>query len=122
VRYVYERPVAEVPTAELARILRACIRDAERAHIDSPQYVAALIGSGHTLEARALWQELAKRMAASPSRRLWQPVLSHILEHGPLARRLLGAAGRQPSRERLAAVYAKLCACLERGALFDPSI
>jgi hypothetical protein len=54
-------------------------------------------------------------------RALWQRYLSFVLERGPLARRLVSAAGADPSRDRLGRVYGSLCECLERGALFDPS-
>jgi glutamate---cysteine ligase / carboxylate-amine ligase len=117
---LYQRESVMLPTGELARLLRACVRDGERACIDSPAYVEALIGERRPFEARELWARLGERMACAPRAALWQPVLDFVLERGPLARRLLAAAGREPSRERLAGVYAKLCECLEHGALFDP--
>jgi glutamate---cysteine ligase / carboxylate-amine ligase len=102
------------PSAELAEILRACIRDGERAHIDSPVY-------GARGEAREVWRVLAQRMRDAPHRTLWQPFVDFVLERGPLARRLLDAVGKDASREDLARLYAKLCECLEHGSLFEPS-
>lgn len=43
VEFLYRREPAALPTGELARLLRACTRDAERAEIDSPAYLDALI-------------------------------------------------------------------------------
>lgn len=53
-------------------------------------------------------------------RALWQPIVERTLAHGPLARRLLQAAGEHPSREQLAGLYAHLCECLRDGVFFDP--
>jgi carboxylate-amine ligase len=115
VQLFYDEPEAqEADTDELASILLACMRDAERARIDSPLY-------GRRGEARELWRHLALRMHGAPHRALWAAYLDFVLEHGPLARRLVAAAGREPRREDLARLYAKLRACLEQGQLFDPS-
>jgi gamma-glutamyl:cysteine ligase YbdK (ATP-grasp superfamily) len=100
-------------TAELAEILRACMRDGERARIDSPVY-------GARGEAREVWGALAQRMRDAPHRALWQPFLDFVLEKGPLARRLVQAVGNHVSRENLARLYAKLCECLENDRLFEP--
>jgi len=40
------------------------------------------------------------------------------MEHGPLARRILHAIGRDFSRAKLQAVYRELCRCLEAGRMF----
>jgi glutamate---cysteine ligase / carboxylate-amine ligase len=115
VRLFYEEDrKPQPPTAELARILRACIRDGERARIDSPVY-------GARGEAREVWRALAARMRDAPHRALWQPFVDFVLEKGPLARRLLAAVGNDTRRENLARLYAKLCECLAHDRLFDPS-
>jgi carboxylate-amine ligase len=112
---------ADIPTAELARVLRTCIRDAERARVDSPAYLEVLSGRTLVCDAGELWACIARRLNQSEHRALWQPFVDFVLTHGTLARRLLRASGPQPSRTRLARVYGSLCECLERGALFDPS-
>jgi carboxylate-amine ligase len=115
VHLLYEEPrPLEADTEELVGILLACMRDAERARIDSPLY-------GRRGEAREVWRFLAARMAGAPHRALWQPYLEFVLERGPLARRLLAAAGGEPRREELARLYAELRTCLARGRLFDRS-
>lgn len=93
--------------------LKSCARafSTESARIDSPLY-------GVRGEAREVWQALAQRMRDAPHRGLWQPFVDFVLDKGPLARRLLDAAGNDASREDLARLYAKLCECLEHGFLF----
>jgi hypothetical protein len=46
--------------------------------------------------------------------------LAVIRDHGPLARRLVQALGPAPDRARLAAVYGRLCDCLEAAEPFLP--
>jgi carboxylate-amine ligase len=115
VRLFYEdNRKPEPDTGELSTIFLACMREAERARIDSPLY-------GRRGKAREVWAFLAQRMSGAPHRALWQPYLDFVLDKGPLARRLLQAAGSEPAREELAQLYAKLCRCLARGRVFDPS-
>jgi glutamate---cysteine ligase / carboxylate-amine ligase len=121
VRFLYRPDLPSMATGELARLLRACMRDAERAEIDSPAYLDALIGRSQPCTAAELWEALIARMPDAPHRTLWQPVLENILMRGPLARRLLRAVGESPSREELAALYAHLCECLQDGIFFDAS-
>jgi glutamate---cysteine ligase / carboxylate-amine ligase len=114
VRLFYEENRGPQPdTGELVEILLACMRDGERARIDTPLY-------GGRGEAREVWAHLARRMRDAPHRRLWGPYLEFVLERGPLARRLLGAAGTAPSRTQLARSYAQLGECLAHGRLFVP--
>src|SRR5687767_3264076 len=114
VQFFYEENRPEPPTNALVPILLACIRDAERARIDSPVY-------GRRGEAREVWHFLAQRMREARHRTLWQPFMERVLDKGPLARRMLHAVGPAPSRNDLARLYAKLCECLDRGQRFDPS-
>jgi hypothetical protein len=51
----------------------------------------------------------------------WRRPLEVILDQGPLARRILAATGSRPSRQRLAAVYRRLCDCLRAGEIFLPA-
>jgi glutamate---cysteine ligase / carboxylate-amine ligase len=110
-----------LPTGELARVLDACLNDAEQARIESPEYLHALGAGPQPLQARELWAALAERMAGAPHRALWRPTLDFILARGPLARRMLEAVGADPSREALARLCRQLCECLENDRRFDPS-
>ena len=66
-----------------------------------------------------LWRQLAMRLLPKESP-AWS-ALEVIFAEGPLARRLLGALGHDPDRDRLAAIYRQLADCLERGELFRVS-
>ena len=112
----------EMPTAALAAILQGCIRDADAAVIADGTYLRLLGFPGERCTAGELWRHLIGRMLAGDPQqeRYWGAPLNTILEHGPLARRLLRAAGAEPSREHLASVYGRLCDCLQAGQPFLP--
>lgn len=111
----------EMTTAVLAGILQACIRDAGEAEIGHAPYLRLLDFPGERCTASMLWRHLIERMMAdAPHQRQWAEPLETILRHGPLARRILRAAGTQPSRPQLQAVYRALCDCLHDGQLFLP--
>ncbi|HYC43468.1 MAG TPA: glutamate-cysteine ligase family protein [Noviherbaspirillum sp.] len=112
----------EMSTAALARILQECIRDADEAEIDNGAYLRLLDFPGERCTASALWRHLIERMMADDPRhdQHWTIPLEAILHHGSLARRILRAAGSQPSRPQLQAVYRTLCDCLHNGQPFLP--
>jgi gamma-glutamyl:cysteine ligase YbdK (ATP-grasp superfamily) len=116
---LYRDGAPALPSAALAQVLRACMRDGERARIEFADYLAALTGQASACSAADAWARIAARMPDAPHRALWQPVLDKILARGPLARRLLCAVGQTPSRKALAALYEHLCECLEHGVFFD---
>lgn len=110
---------AKIPTRELAAILRACIRDAEQAVIDNPDYLALLGLERRPTQAREVWARLLNDMTADGEiSQEWLAPLRLILEYGPLSRRILDAVGRDSSRERLEAVYRELCQCLQEGRMY----
>jgi len=106
-----------MPTAALADILHACIRDGERALIDDSAYLRLLDYPALRCTAGELWGHLldaSYRVIPPP----WREPLNILREEGPLGRRLLRAAGPAPARGRLEAVYRELCDCLAQGRLF----
>jgi carboxylate-amine ligase len=108
-----------IATGTLAGILHACIRDAEQAVIDDAAYLALFGYPGQRCQARELWRHLIGRMPREGDAGAWREPLQHILEHGPLARRILRAVGSDYSRAHLQAVYSALCGCLQDGRMFD---
>ncbi|MDP2013660.1 MAG: glutamate--cysteine ligase, partial [Actinomycetota bacterium] len=64
-----------------------------------------------------LWRHLIEMTSLDRSAH-WREPLRVMLEHGPLARRILRAVGPGGSKARLQAVYRALCDCLEAGRLF----
>jgi glutamate---cysteine ligase / carboxylate-amine ligase len=112
-----------VPTDELARILGATVREGERARVDQPRYLERLgIPGTAPRSAGAIWRELAAGIGTGPGEPLeeWAEPLGVILEAGPLARRLLRAAGPAPDRPRLRRVYGALADCLRDDRPFRP--
>jgi len=111
----------KVTTEQLHAILLATIRDADEAVVNEPAYLRILGMQGRdACTARELWQHLFGQLGAkSPFlvNEFYSP-LRHILENGPLARRILRAIGPDPTRTRLEAVYRALSDCLSRGQLF----
>ncbi|MCP5515975.1 MAG: glutamate--cysteine ligase [Verrucomicrobiales bacterium] len=111
------------PTEPLAALLIDAIHRGEQAPIPEPDYRALF---GLTAKSAAnvgdLWRHLADELwpAGSPEAGQWRPILDVILEHGPLARRILKATGPAPARDALEGVYRQLCDCLAEGRLFDP--
>ncbi|HQS82051.1 MAG TPA: glutamate-cysteine ligase family protein [Thiobacillus sp.] len=104
-------------TDALANILLACIRDADQAVIDDAGYLRLLGLSDRQYRAGELWRHLINRTALNRST-FWVETLRVMLEHGPLARRILRAVGPACSKDRSHAVYVELCDCLEAGKLF----
>ncbi len=107
-------------TADLAAILQACVRDAEETRIDHRAYLGLLGYPDQHCTANELWRFLVARMMEDDAEnaRQWRAPLQVMLDHGPLARRILRAAGGDFSRARLRAVYGRLCDCLQEGAMF----
>lgn len=105
-----------IRTDDLADILLACIRNGDLAVIEHKEYLHLLGFPGPRCEAGELWRYLLGAMEDSS----WRPALETILDHGPLARRILEATGLEPDRARLTEVYRELCGCLENGRPFLP--
>lgn len=108
------------PTESLAELLRACLRDAEQTPVEDPVYLALLGLPPARCTAGEVWRRtIADWWAREPAQRLaWGEPLGVILEHGPLARRILRAAGGECPRARQEAVYRSLCDCLAQGCPF----
>jgi glutamate---cysteine ligase / carboxylate-amine ligase len=105
----------------LAEILFATIRDADETTIRDIDYLQLFGIDGRTpLSAGELWRRLAGCLG--PNCRSADPSLSeaveHLVEWGPLARRILTVVGPNPSRDRLLAVYRELADCLAAGRMF----
>jgi gamma-glutamyl:cysteine ligase YbdK (ATP-grasp superfamily) len=108
-------------TEPLHDLLQATIRHADRAVISNADY-RRLFGleDREPVTAGDIWKHLAE--AAGPDSRSEhnsvRPAVRTLLEHGPLAKRILTAVGPEPGREQIAAVYRQLCDCLATGRMF----
>lgn len=112
-----------IGTDRLAAVLFACTRTAEQTVIDDAGYLKLLGFQGSRCTARELWCHLIEQMQ-SGERRLAAARLKPLqvmLDHGPLARRILRATGGDYSRAHLAGIYRRLCECLHQGRMFVPA-
>jgi carboxylate-amine ligase len=107
-----------ISTDRLAKLLSACIRDADQAVIDDADYLHLLGLSDRQYQAGDLWRHLVTRTGLNRST-VWAGPLGVILERGPLARRIVQALGEDRSTARLQQVYRELCDCLETGRMFE---
>ena len=111
-----------MPTASLATIFQACVREAEQALVENEEFLVLLGYAGSSCSAGELlaWliDELlqAEAMPATAAQ-----MLRAIIRHGPLARRIVRALDGDTRHERLVAVYRELCDCLDSGRLFLPA-
>lgn len=111
----------EMSTAVLATMLQDCVRDGEQALIGNPAYLHLLGVPEQRCSANTVWRHLVARMMEGGHAQPWSQPLQTILEHGPLARRILRALGDDCSPPRLRAVYGELCDCLQEGRMFAPT-
>ena len=109
-----------LPTPVLSQILAACTRDAEQALINDAQYLSVLGFPGRSCTAQTLWTHLGNTLQQHQALHsiLWQSHLKVILEHGPLARRILRALNGNFSRSGMHALYRRLSAGLQQGVHF----
>lgn len=106
-----------IGTDALAKILHACIRDAEQAVIDNTEYLRLLGFPERHCQAGELWRHLIEVSPPEDSGH-WREPLRVMLEHGPLARRILRTVGQDASKAHLQAICGALCDCLEEGRMF----
>lgn len=108
-------------TEPLAQLLRDVARDAERTAIQLPGY-ARLFGAGERQAAKAqsLWRHLAEQPGfRDDMEAASREAFDVILEHGPLARRIVTALNSGSSSPR---IYRQLCDDLAAGRMFLPHV
>jgi carboxylate-amine ligase len=113
----------QIGTDALASIFLACIRDAEQAMVDDTRYLELMGFPGRRCTAQELWHHLIGEMQQADryATALWGEPLQIILQHGPLARRILQAVDRDESITHLQAIYRQLCDCLHSGRMYLPT-
>ena len=107
------------PTAPLRTILLETIRDADQAVITNPQYLKSF-GWPHRRHCTAgeLWQHVLTATDLCSALSPWAQPLQIMVQHGPLARRILQALPDNFSPDHLQAVYRRLCMGLTSNTLF----
>ncbi len=107
-----------IPTEALASLLDAAIRDGDRAKLSDRRLIELLGLRGNPTTAGA-WERLLGRAAGPSGQPPFVGALERILARGPLARRILRAAGADPAPARLRTVYRRLCECLAEDTPFS---
>jgi hypothetical protein len=104
-------------------MLQSTIRDAELAAIHVPQYLRQFgiePGSRGSMTAGELWRDVLGRVGVPDA--TWPAgtavALRMILDHGPLARRIVRSLGGRASESAIRSVYQRLCDCLATGRGF----
>ena len=114
-----ERDVSADPSTDsLAKLLDRAIRDGERAVAEEPALLAALGVRRDRLPLGELWARLLDAEPPEDPAGEWAEPLETILRHGPLARRLLAAAGPTPGRAELRRLAGELGRCLDANEPF----
>lgn len=110
---------ARFPTAELAGLLAAAMREGPHAALANSAY-AGLLGAADPVPASlgGLWRQLAEGAFDGPAE--LEAPLQLILGGGTLAERILRALGPDFGHEELRSVYLRLCDCLAAGSSFRP--
>jgi gamma-glutamyl:cysteine ligase YbdK (ATP-grasp superfamily) len=113
------RDVRSDPSTEsLARLLDAAILGGERAVAEDRGLLATLGVRKDRIALGELWARLLDADPPDDPSGEWTEPLQGILGHGPLARRLLEAAGADPGRDDLRRVMAELGRCLDANETF----
>lgn len=109
---------ASLSTDQLVQVLSSTVRQADEARITDSAYLRSLGLDMTSASTRGIWQELYQRVELDlPAEQ--RRALELILDKGPLARRMLNAAGRSPRAETLTELAAQLCNCLAENKLFE---
>ncbi len=109
---------ADPSTEALARLLDRAILEGERSVVEEPHLLAALGVKADRIPLGELWARLLDADPPEDPEGEWTGPLEVILRHGPLARRLLEAAGTEPGRNDLRRVVAELGRCLDVNETF----
>jgi hypothetical protein len=107
------------PVQPLSAILLEVIQHADLAVISQPRYLQAFgFPDGPRCTAGELWQYLLEASRVLETHPGWTQPLRTIVQHGPLARRVLRAVQEEPTRARIHTVYQALRQCLATGTVF----
>lgn len=109
------------PSDPLADLLKLVVRDGDRTVIANADYLKTFgYTKSSSCTAGELWKHLFEQVArhAPGSLDHCSRELDVMVTQGPLSRRILKALSGDTSRAKLHEVYARLCDCLQEGAMF----
>lgn len=107
-------------TEVLAQMLDQTIRSAQLAVLENAEYLALFDYPANKASASELWQHILQQLLKNGNTALevCKKELNVIIKEGTLAFRIVTAIGKDHSYENIAAVYRKLCDCLEHDKMF----
>lgn len=112
--------LTSISTSALAEIFLDFNAEADQGIIMNRGFLDIFSFPDRKCNGREFWHYLRESVAFEDNGNpLLAPALDHILNRGPLARRMIRATGKDVKRSRLEETFRRLCDCLERGELFD---
>ncbi|MBP6389461.1 MAG: glutamate--cysteine ligase [Flavobacteriales bacterium] len=103
---------------DLLAIFKQVIRDAGKAEIIDRDFLVMFgVMKEERMTAQRLWEHIVQELRSELSEGA-QEVITHILQHGCLARRILGRTGASPNADTVRKVYAEIAECLQEDRLF----
>jgi gamma-glutamyl:cysteine ligase YbdK (ATP-grasp superfamily) len=114
-----ERDITRDPSTEsLARLLDRAIAQGDEAIADETGVLGVLGVRKDGIRLGEVWARLLDAFPPDDPGAEWTAALQTILDQGPLARRMLAAAGADPDRADLRRVAGALCECLDDNTVF----
>jgi gamma-glutamyl:cysteine ligase YbdK (ATP-grasp superfamily) len=110
------------PTSALHAILRETMQTAEHTLIADAAYLRSFGLHQPHCTAGELWQHVLEATTVLEAQAPWALPLRTMIQHGPLARRIMRALQEDFSPARLDAVYRRLCTCLSTNTLFTGTL
>jgi carboxylate-amine ligase len=103
---------------DLLPIFLQVIKDAGKAVITNKDYLIMFgVLKEERMTAKSLWAHLFQELSEDLSEGA-RAGITHILEHGCLASRILAHTGKTPAHEKVVAVYRELATCLQEDRPF----
>jgi carboxylate-amine ligase len=97
---------------DLLKLFKKVIKQAGAARIRNHDFLLMFGLDKSEATANELWQHLLSEVGQGMSAE-GRTCITHILEHGCLAKRILARTGTRPSPEQIIAVYKELAQCLQ---------
>jgi len=103
-----------VPVEPLAELFNVAVTNAEETNLSHPVLLQVYGFPSEPITLRRLWNQIDNRLQPDMEPEV-RAAFNHILEHGPLARRIRRRLPDPLTPEALRNVAAELCDCLDRG-------
>lgn len=117
------RAAATIETERLVEMMMQTLAFGEQARIEDREYLALFDDARPRRWAGDFWSRMVEEWIGSdPAVSATRSTLEHILNHGPLARRILHRLDASSHRAGMHEVYQELCVCLDQGRVFGDGV